>query len=150
MLTVKSTSITSIPDVSLVLNETVSLVASMRKQARWSTSSVAAILGGAAEANYSDNNDLASRWGLRGNRTTVSENPLLAGFSRLRQDLLRVDGKCMTNVADSRHLEFRYYCSIEALSCGYKVIFDNRTNHFPRTQLDIQVLFIPIDKPGLS
>lgn len=88
----KVASITSIPDVSLILNETVSLVASMRKQARWSTSSVAAILGGAAEANFNEDKDLATRWGLRGSRATVSENPLLAGFSKLRQDLLNVQG----------------------------------------------------------
>lgn len=88
----RTQSIASIPDVSLILNETVSLVATMRKQARWSTSSVAAILGGAAEANYNDEGDLATRWGLRGNRSIASENPLLAGFSRLRQDLLSVKG----------------------------------------------------------
>lgn len=88
----EKTSIAAIPDVSLVLNETVSLVASMRKQARWSTSSVAAILGGAVEANFNEDQDLATRWGLRGSRMAVSENPLLAGFSKLRQELLTIDG----------------------------------------------------------
>lgn len=91
--TVGSQSIASIPDVSLILNETVSLVASMRKQTRWSTSSVAAILGGAAEANYEEEGDLASRWGLRGIRSAASENPLLAGFSKLRQELLSTKGQ---------------------------------------------------------
>ena len=89
-----NSSIASIPDVSLILNETVSLVASMRKQARWSTSSVAAILGGAVEASLSHDADLATRWGLRGSRAAVSDNPVLAGFSRLRQDLLSVDSMC--------------------------------------------------------
>lgn len=88
----RSHSIASIPDVSLILNETVSLVASMRKQARWSTSSVAAILGGAVETNYNEDGDLASRWGLRGSRGMATENPLLAGFSKLRQDLLNLNG----------------------------------------------------------
>ncbi|ORY81572.1 hypothetical protein BCR37DRAFT_48410 [Protomyces lactucae-debilis] len=83
--------VTSIPPVSLILNETISLVASMRKQTRWSTSSVAAILGGAIEANMDEEGSLATRWGLRGNRSTVSENPLLAGFSKLRQDLLKIE-----------------------------------------------------------
>lgn len=92
------TSIAAIPDVSLVLNETISLVASMRKQARWSTSSVATILGGAVEANFNEDQDLATRWGLRGSRTAVNENPLLAGFSKLRQELLTTDG--MNSILD--------------------------------------------------
>lgn len=80
--------IAAVPPVTLVLNETISLVASMRKQSRWTSSSVAAILGGAVEASLSTDDSLASRWGLRGNRTSVNDNPLLIGFSRLRQDLL--------------------------------------------------------------
>lgn len=85
----------SIPDVSLVLNEIVAVAASMRKQARWSTStsSVAAILGGAVEANYNDDGNMTTKWGLRAtSRTAVNENPMLAGFSKLRHDLLKAKG----------------------------------------------------------
>lgn len=90
----RNRSIASIPDVSLVLNEIVTLVASMRKHARWSTSSVAAILGGAVEANLYDDGNISTRWGLRAtSRSMLNENPLLAGFSRLRHDLMKTTGK---------------------------------------------------------
>ncbi|BFZ56646.1 GDP/GTP exchange factor for ARF [Savitreella phatthalungensis] len=78
----------AVPPVTLVLNETISLVASMRKQSRWTSSSVAAILGSAVEVSLNTDESLAGRWGLRAQRANQNDNPLLIGFTRLRQDLI--------------------------------------------------------------
>jgi hypothetical protein len=134
---------TAIPPVSLVLNETISLVASMRKQSRWSTSSVAAILGGAIEANIDQDGDLATRWGLRGNRSAVSENPLLAGFSKLRQDLLKVEGMSFRRggiFSNGRYQSIRHTGVIATLPCSHSKFSRNELGHISSTQLSRQVL----------
>ncbi|OLL26225.1 hypothetical protein NEOLI_002582 [Neolecta irregularis DAH-3] len=89
----------SIPPVSLVTNEIITITSAMRKNARWAGSGVAAILGGVG------NGDVAGRWGLRGQRgeNNANDNSLLNGFSRLRSEI--ADCKGTTHVLRKRKLK---------------------------------------------
>ncbi|KAI1857702.1 hypothetical protein JX265_011117 [Neoarthrinium moseri] len=97
--------------VSLVINECISVTSVMRKHARWAQSSVSSILGGnpnpvqlgppspmlrpgsrSSNANISVDGaqdiGVANRWGLRGKKgKSMQDNPLMAGFGRLRHEL---------------------------------------------------------------
>lgn len=98
--------------VSLVINECISVTSVMRKHARWAQSSVSSILGGNPNpvqlgppspllrpgSRSSNTTNLsvdgasdigvANRWGLRGKKgKSMQDNPLMAGFGRLRHDL---------------------------------------------------------------
>ncbi|KAI0021541.1 Sec7-domain-containing protein [Xylariomycetidae sp. FL0641] len=97
--------------VSLVISECISVTSVMRKHARWAGSSVSSILGGNPSPVYlgppsprhrpgstgstssmgadgAQNFGIANRWGLRGRRgESMHDNPLMAGFGRLRQEL---------------------------------------------------------------
>lgn len=98
--------------VSLVINECISVTSVMRKHARWAQSSVSSILGGNPNpvqlgppspllrpGSRSSNTTnisvdgaqdigVANRWGLRGKKgKSMQDNPLMAGFGRLRHDL---------------------------------------------------------------
>ncbi|KAK9480121.1 hypothetical protein V1514DRAFT_326464 [Lipomyces japonicus] len=83
----------SISPVSLVINECITITSAMRKNARWAQSGVALILGAAGPYDSSpDSEDLGlmSRLGGLRNRRTRNgqvENPLLAGFAKLRAEL---------------------------------------------------------------
>ncbi len=102
--------------VALITTECITVTSAMRKHARWAHSSVTAILGGgpsfsrtteasnlptnrgkaehqndAGNEGYgsgSGDNLLASRWGLRGKKgKSMQDDPLIAAFARLRNDL---------------------------------------------------------------
>lgn len=102
--------------VALITTECITVTSAMRKHARWAHSSVTAILGGspsfsrnteasnlptnrgksehkndAGNVGYgagSGDNLLASRWGLRGKKgRSMQDDPLIAAFARLRNDL---------------------------------------------------------------
>ncbi|EON60989.1 hypothetical protein W97_00199 [Coniosporium apollinis CBS 100218] len=97
----------AVDPVALVVTECITVTSAMRKHARWAHSSVAAILGGGTtrspptqrrekgnrESTGSpspgqEQDALASRWGLRGKKgKSMQDNPLMAAFARLRNDL---------------------------------------------------------------
>jgi hypothetical protein len=111
----------AIDPVALITTECITVTSAMRKHARWAHSSVSAILGGSAssfntvgQASRSptpgddlsmqkghkirpspiDDGTLANRWGLRGKRgKSMQDNPLMAGFGRLRRDLVGCKGR---------------------------------------------------------
>lgn len=105
----------AIDPVALITTECITVTSAMRKHTRWAHSSVSAILGGGGTSldaigmpgddlsmrrsgrnNLSLLNDasLANRWGLRGKRgKSIQDNPLMAGFGRLRRDLAGCKGK---------------------------------------------------------
>lgn len=104
----------AVDPVSLVISECISITSAIQKHARSPHSSVSAILGGspnliqlvppttgghrtrksAADAASDGTGDLAAnRWGLRGKKgKSMQDNPLIAGFGRLRQELAGVKG----------------------------------------------------------
>lgn len=103
----------AIDPVALIITECIAVTSAMRKHARWAHSSVSAILGGVAVRSQSRegrsgharlesggsiaNSDaeglLTSRWGLRGKKgSSMSDNPLLSAFARLRSDLKHCKG----------------------------------------------------------
>jgi hypothetical protein len=109
----------AVDPVALITTECITVTSAMRKHARWSHSSVSAILGGsspraatfndtktasstAAQTNGAHSNDfivaddgLASRWGLRGKRgKSMQDHPLMSAFARLRSDLRGCTGSC--------------------------------------------------------
>ncbi|KAH9882098.1 hypothetical protein J1614_001270 [Plenodomus biglobosus] len=90
--------------VALVVTECITVTSAMRKHARWAHSSVAAILGSSSNKTPAvQRRDRAgqgimsageqeevvpSRWGLRGKKgKSLQDNPLMAAFARLRNDL---------------------------------------------------------------
>ncbi|KAL8953387.1 MAG: hypothetical protein Q9222_000764 [Ikaeria aurantiellina] len=106
----------AVDPVTLITTESITVTSAMRKHARWAHSSVSAILGGGPafahapeqtkqsrgtgqgqNRNESNNvwytpaasdNLLASRWGLRGKKgRSMQDDPLIAAFARLRNDL---------------------------------------------------------------
>ena len=89
----RSQPICAIDPLSLIINEIILVTSAMRKSARWASSGVAAILGGAANGDDEDEG-LAVRWGLRrGKRTNQSaESTLMAEFSKLRAELAECKG----------------------------------------------------------
>lgn len=111
----------AVDPVSLVISECISVTSVMRKHARWAHSSVSSILGGSpnsvqlgpsnpllrprskASAASSPGVDgaldvgVANRWGLRGQKgKSMADNPLMAGFGRLRQELSGCKGEFET------------------------------------------------------
>ncbi|KAH7349362.1 Sec7 domain-containing protein [Plectosphaerella cucumerina] len=102
----------SVDPVSLVISECISITSAIHKHARSPHSSVSAILGGSptpvqvgppspalpgrksiATTLGGDSADpsLTNRWGLRGKRgKSIQDNPLMAGFGRLRHELATV------------------------------------------------------------
>lgn len=117
-LTNSSVSI-AVDPVALITTECITVTSAMRKHARWAHSSVSTILGGSAspssaafhnsrpstpkdgerkgnksQASYDYEGSLASRWGLRGKKgKSMQDNPLMAGFGRLRRELADCKGK---------------------------------------------------------
>jgi brefeldin A-resistance guanine nucleotide exchange factor 1 len=96
--------------VALVVTECITVTSAMRKHTRWAHSSVSAILGGSSNktpavhrrersgpgiVNPSEHEDaVASRWGLRGKKgKSMQDNPLMAAFARLRNDLKGCKGR---------------------------------------------------------
>ncbi|KAI1409058.1 hypothetical protein F5Y13DRAFT_193730 [Hypoxylon sp. FL1857] len=101
----------AVDPVSLVISECISVTSAMRKHARWAGSSVSSILGGNPNpvqlgppspllrpgskssttsfgADGAQDFGVANRWGLRGKRgKSMQDNPLMAGFGRLRHEL---------------------------------------------------------------
>jgi hypothetical protein len=112
----------AIDPVALITTECITVASAMRKHARWAHSSVSAILGGSTSSSNSvaegsrpstpgrntstrkghqvrpslvEHDSLANRWGLRGKKgKSMQDNPLMAGFGRLRRDLIGCKGKC--------------------------------------------------------
>ncbi|KFX95600.1 hypothetical protein V495_03705 [Pseudogymnoascus sp. VKM F-4514 (FW-929)] len=106
----------AIDPVALITTECITVASAMRKHARWAHSSVSAILGGSTSSSNSvaegsrpstpgrntstrkghqvrpslvEHDSLANRWGLRGKKgKSMQDNPLMAGFGRLRRDLI--------------------------------------------------------------
>lgn len=108
--------------VALITTECITVTSAMRKHARWAHSSVSSILGGSASPslqnsrpgtprddgsirkgqkgrpsigplNVEDDGGLANRWGLRGKKgKSMQDNPLMAGFGRLRRELAGCKG----------------------------------------------------------
>ncbi len=120
----------AVDPVALITTECITVTSAMRKHARWAHSSVSAILGGSSPSNLGrqssrpatpgdDSNNLrrhkirpsltdgdedgglANRWGLRGKKgKSMQDNPLMAGFGRLRRELAGCKGT-RTNLLDS-------------------------------------------------
>lgn len=106
----------AVDPVALVISECISVTSAMRKHARWAHSSVSSILGGSPNSvQLGPSNPLirprikpsssglgadgaldvgvANRWGLRGQKgKSMADNPLMAGFGRLRHDLSSCKG----------------------------------------------------------
>lgn len=112
----------AVDPVALVTTECITVTSAMRKNPRWAHSSVSAILGGSSSpaspslqssrpstprdehgtrrglrsrhgAVDGDDSGLANRWGLRGKKgQSIQDNPLMAGFGRLRHELNRCKG----------------------------------------------------------
>jgi brefeldin A-resistance guanine nucleotide exchange factor 1 len=112
----------AVDPVALITTECITVTSAMRKHARWAHSSVSAILGvTSAPINPStaslrpstdehgnrkghksrtssgvidgDDGGLANRWGLRGKKgKSMQDNPLMAGFGRLRRELVGCKG----------------------------------------------------------
>ena len=109
----------AIDPVALITTECITVASAMRKHARWAHSSVSAILGGSTSSSNSvaegsrpstpgslsarkgnqvrpslvEHDSLANRWGLRGKKgKSMQDNPLMAGFGRLRRDLIGCKG----------------------------------------------------------
>lgn len=121
--------------VSLVINECISVTSVMRKHARWAQSSVSSILGGnpnpvqlgppspllrpGSRSSNTTNMSVdgaqdigvANRWGLRGKKgKSMQDNPLMAGFGRLRHDLSTCKGQYSVFKEDIRPHEARGQC----------------------------------------
>ncbi|EDN92618.1 hypothetical protein SS1G_08481 [Sclerotinia sclerotiorum 1980 UF-70] len=112
-----STVSVAVDPVALITTECITVTSAMRKHARWAHSSVSSILGGSssplssgfqtsrpstprdeigsrrvpkgsAASEGNDDAGLANRWGLRGKKgKSMQDNPLMAGFGRLRREL---------------------------------------------------------------
>jgi len=106
----------AVDPVPLVISECISVTSAMRKHARWAGSSVSSILGGnpnpiqlgppspllrpgskssVASIGVDGTQDIgvANRWGLRGKKgKSMQDNPLMAGFGRLRHELSSCKG----------------------------------------------------------
>ncbi|RFU30168.1 hypothetical protein B7463_g6156, partial [Scytalidium lignicola] len=113
----------AVDPVALITTECITVTSAMRKHARWAHSSVSAILGGSSTpltpeiqsprsltsrdelatrkgrsrpslAAGGDDGGLANRWGLRGKKgKSMQDNPLMAGFGRLRRELIGCKGE---------------------------------------------------------
>lgn len=106
----------SVDPVSLVISECISITSAIHKHARSPHSSVSAILGGSPTpvqvgppspalpgtrsmattlgGDSASETTLTNRWGLRGKRgKSIQDNPLMAGFGRLRHELAAVRGQ---------------------------------------------------------
>ena len=104
----------AVDPVALITTECITVTSAMRKHARWSHSSVSAILGGSSPGGASlkglkagapsrrqpngspasdiltihDEESLTGRWGLRGKKgKSLQDSPLMSAFARLRNDL---------------------------------------------------------------
>jgi len=123
----------AVDPVALITTECITVTSAMRKNPRWAHSSVSAILGGNSTPTNSslqssrpstpgddlgrkghknrpgvadeDDGGLANRWGLRGKKgKSMQDNPLMAGFGRLRHELTGCKG-----MADSLSLDIANY-----------------------------------------
>lgn len=113
----------AVDPVALITTECITVTSAMRKHARWAHSSVSSILGGSASSSLqnsrpgtprdelvirngqkgrpsigpvdgSEDGGLANRWGLRGKKgKSMQDNPLMAGFGRLRRELVGCKGR---------------------------------------------------------
>lgn len=110
----------AVDPVSLVMSECISITSAIQKHARSPHSSVSAILGGSPNpihlgppspsprgASKTPGTGLgidgaqdvasANRWGLRGKKgRSIQDNPLMAGFGKLRHELASVRGRIQT------------------------------------------------------
>lgn len=110
----------AVDPISLVISECISITSAIHKHARSPHSSVSAILGGnpnpiqlgppsprlgarsksPAGADGSEENGVTNRWGLRGQKgKSVLDNPLIAGFGKLRLELAGTKGRILVHVS---------------------------------------------------
>lgn len=116
----------AVDPISLVISECISITSAIHKHARSPHSSVSAILGGSpnpvhlgppsprlgarskspagsvgASRDGTSESGVTNRWGLRGQKgKSVLDNPLIAGFGKLRLDLAGTKG--MTPISQIR------------------------------------------------
>lgn len=107
----------AVDPVSLVISECISITSAIQKHARSTHSSVSAILGGSPnpvhlgppspsmrrrskspalgnDGDAAQDSGLNNRWGLRGQRgKSMQDNPMIAGFGKLRNELAGVRSK---------------------------------------------------------
>ena len=118
----------AVDPISLVISECISITSAVQKHARSPHTSVSAILGGSPNpvhlgppatslrrhsktpgaGNSSSEADqdaaLSNRWGLRGQKgRSMQDNPMLAGFGKLRLEIAGVKG------ISSHHLRGGYH-----------------------------------------
>jgi hypothetical protein len=104
----------AVDPISLVISECISITSAIHKHARSPHSSVSAILGGnpnpihlgpptprlgarskspSGSTDAESESGITNRWGLRGQKgKSVLDNPLIAGFGKLRLELARTKG----------------------------------------------------------
>lgn len=124
----------AVDPVTLIIQECRAVTSAMRKHPRWAHSSASSILGGhssplsagvqnsrpstprdepgtrrapkgSAAPEGNDDAGLAIRWGLRGKKgKSMQDNPLMAGFQRLRQELTGCKGRLYKSFLSSAQL----------------------------------------------
>lgn len=119
----------AVDPISLVISECISITSAIQKNARSPHSSVSAILGGSpnpiqlgphspaskgrnrsslappgADDSGSDAIAANNRWGLRGQKgRSMQDNPMIAGFGKLRYEIAAVKGACLYPPPGSFH-----------------------------------------------
>lgn len=176
----------AVDPVALITTECITITSAMRKHARWAHSSVSAILGGnsspltpnlqnsrpstprddlatrkghksRASGLDEDDGGLANRWGLRGKKgKSMQDNPLMAGFGRLRRELVGCKGSVDTPHAATmsshlcRYTQLRHAVAITSLSPGYISFCDVRPDYLSCPDRYNEVLLIQSYKSKLS
>lgn len=104
-----------------------------------------------------DDGGVANRWGLRGKRgKSMQDNPLMAGFARLRQELRGCKGcrspqnKQVLLLNSCRHSHFRCSLLTASVSPGHSSLGDCRANYVQGPRCNYQVFRIQVDKHRVS
>ncbi len=171
--------------VALITTECITVTSAMRKHARWAHSSVSAILGGSPSPSKSRETTrqfrnheeptihmemssmgmgsarsdflLGSRWGLRGKKgKSLQDDPLIAAFARLRNDLRHCTGMREWLLAytlpliELRYQDLRYPRAPTPLPPSHPLIFYISVYHFTRTRRDYKILRLQSYISGIS
>ena len=180
----KSTISVAVDPVALITTECITVTSAMRKNPRWAHSSVSAILGGSptnpslqssrpstpgdelgtrkglkSRPGLADGEEggLANRWGLRGKKgKSMQDNPLMAGFGRLRHELMGCKGMdyllpfgCSKILTGARHTQIRYAFLVTPIPTSHTSFCDLRPHYIPRPCCHHEVLLIQPHKPRL-
>lgn len=168
----------AVDPVALITTECITITSAMRKHARWAHSSVSAILGGSssplnpnlqnsrpstprddlatrkghksrASGLDEDDGGLANRWGLRGKKgKSMQDNPLMAGFGRLRRELVGCKGIVDTPHAATksshlcRYTQLRHAVAITSFPPGHISFCDVCSDYLSRPDRYNEVLLI--------